>query len=37
MWISPDAYGLDVGEDEGGTWIGHSGGMVGYTRRSSRW
>lgn len=24
-------YGLDVGEDEHGPWIGHSGGMVGYT------
>jgi D-alanyl-D-alanine carboxypeptidase len=24
-------YGLDVGTDEHGTWIGHSGGMVGYT------
>ncbi len=24
-------YGLDVGEDERGPWIGHSGGMVGYT------
>ncbi len=28
---TPYAYGLDVGEDERGTWIGHSGGMVGYT------
>jgi CubicO group peptidase (beta-lactamase class C family) len=24
-------YGLDVGENERGPWIGHSGGMVGYT------
>ena len=24
-------YGLDIGEDERGPWIGHSGGMVGYT------
>jgi D-alanyl-D-alanine carboxypeptidase len=24
-------YGLDVGEDARGPWIGHSGGMVGYT------
>jgi hypothetical protein len=24
-------YGLDVGEDERGPWIGHGGGMVGYT------
>jgi D-alanyl-D-alanine carboxypeptidase len=24
-------YGLDIGEDERGSWIGHSGGMVGYT------
>jgi D-alanyl-D-alanine carboxypeptidase len=23
-------YGLDIGEDEHGPWIGHSGGMVGY-------
>ena len=28
---TPYAYGLDIGEDEHGTWIGHSGGMVGYT------
>ncbi len=25
------SYGLDVGEDQHGPWIGHSGGMVGYT------
>ncbi len=25
------AYGLDIGEDEHGPWIGHGGGMVGYT------
>jgi D-alanyl-D-alanine carboxypeptidase len=24
-------YGLDVGKDERGPWIGHGGGMVGYT------
>ena len=24
-------YGLDIGEDERGPWIGHGGGMVGYT------
>lgn len=24
-------FGLDVGEDERGSWIGHGGGMVGYT------
>lgn len=24
-------YGLDIGEDEHGPWIGHGGGMVGYT------
>ena len=24
-------YGLDVGEDRRGPWVGHSGGMVGYT------
>jgi hypothetical protein len=28
---TPYGYGLDIGEDEHGTWIGHSGGMVGYT------
>ena len=28
---TPYGYGLDVGEDDGRTWIGHSGGMVGYT------
>ncbi|MGZ5213718.1 MAG: serine hydrolase domain-containing protein [Actinomycetota bacterium] len=24
-------YGLDIGEDEHGPWLGHGGGMVGYT------
>ena len=28
---TPYAYGLDIGEDDHGTRIGHSGGMVGYT------